>query len=98
MWIKTKKNFFSIFIILVLSSFFSVACSNSTNTEKLQNNSNQQEVDALFKKAQNLFDQDKNDDAYKISMWISMDEGCFIHVSDDNVDEIIRYLYERFPY
>ena len=66
MWIKTKKNFFSIFIILVLSSFFSVACSNSTNTEKLQNNSNQQEVDALFKKAQNLFDQDKNDDAYKI--------------------------------
>ena len=40
----------------------------------------------------------ENDDAYKISMWISMDEGCFIHVSDDNADEIIRYLYERFPY
>ena len=66
MWIKTKKNFFSVFIILVLSSFFSVACSKSNNTEKLKNNSNQQEVDALFKKAQNLFDQDKNDDAYKI--------------------------------
>ena len=66
MWIKTKKNFFSVFIILVLSSFFSVACSKSNNTEKLKNNSNQQEVDALFKKGQNLFDQDKYEDAYKI--------------------------------
>ena len=40
----------------------------------------------------------ENNDAYKLSMWISIDEGCFIHVSDDNADDIIRYLYERFPY
>lgn len=40
----------------------------------------------------------ENNDSYKISMWISIDEGCFIHVSDDNADDIIRYLYERFPY
>ena len=40
----------------------------------------------------------ENSDIYKISMWICIDEGCFIHVSDDNADEIIRYLYERFPY
>lgn len=40
----------------------------------------------------------ENNDTYKISMWISIDKGCFIHVSDDNADDIIRYLYERFPY
>ena len=40
----------------------------------------------------------ENNDIYKISMWICIDEGCFIHVSDDNADDIIRYLYERFPY
>ena len=40
----------------------------------------------------------ENNDTYKISMWICIDEGCFIHVSEQNADELIRYLYERFPY
>ncbi len=39
-----------------------------------------------------------NNDKYKINMWISLDEGTFINVTDDNVDYIIKYLYERFPY
>lgn len=39
-----------------------------------------------------------NNDKYKINMWISLDEGAFINVTDYNADEIIRYLYERYPY
>lgn len=39
-----------------------------------------------------------NKDKYKINMWISLDKGMFINVTEHNVDEIIRYLYERFPY
>lgn len=39
-----------------------------------------------------------NNEKYKINMWISLDEGTFINVTDDNVDYIIKYLYERFPY
>ena len=39
-----------------------------------------------------------NNDKYKINMWISLDEGTFINVTDYNADEIIRYLYERYPY
>lgn len=39
-----------------------------------------------------------NNDNYAINMWISIDEGTFIHVSEQNADAIIRYLYERFPY
>lgn len=35
---------------------------------------------------------------YNLTMWISIDNGVFIKVSEDNADELIRYLYERFPY
>lgn len=39
-----------------------------------------------------------NNDKFNITMWISLDEGIFIHVNDNNADSIIRYLYERYPY
>ena len=39
-----------------------------------------------------------NNDKYHISMWVSLDDGAFLNVTDDNADAIIRYLYERFPY
>lgn len=39
-----------------------------------------------------------NNDKYKINMWISIDEGTFINVTNDNADSLIKYLYERFPY
>lgn len=38
-----------------------------------------------------------NSDKYEINMWISLDEGIFINVTEDNADKIIRYLYERYP-
>ena len=39
-----------------------------------------------------------NNDKYSINMWISLDEGLFINVTDANADKIIRYIYERFPW
>lgn len=39
-----------------------------------------------------------NNDKYNVNMWISLDKGMFINVTDNNVDEIIKYMYERFPY
>lgn len=39
-----------------------------------------------------------NDDKFQINMWISLDEGLLIRITEDNADSIIRYLYERFPY
>lgn len=39
-----------------------------------------------------------NKDFYKINMWISLDEDAFINVTENNVDKLIRYLYERYPY
>ena len=40
----------------------------------------------------------ENNDKYKINMWISLDKGIYINVTDYNADKIIRYIYERFPY
>lgn len=39
-----------------------------------------------------------NKDKYKINMWVSLDDGLFINVTENNSNEIIKYLYERFPY
>lgn len=39
-----------------------------------------------------------NKDNFKINMWISLDAGAFINVTENNADTIIRYLYERYPY
>ena len=39
-----------------------------------------------------------NKDTYKINMWISLDEGLYINVTEDNSNELIKYLYERYPY
>lgn len=39
-----------------------------------------------------------NIDEFNINMWISLDKGLFINVTRENADNIIRYLYERYPY
>lgn len=40
----------------------------------------------------------ENQDDYKVNMWISLDKDLFINVTQNNADDIIRYLYERYPY
>lgn len=40
----------------------------------------------------------ENIEDYNLTMWVSIDNGVFIKVTNDNSDELIRYLYERFPY
>ena len=39
-----------------------------------------------------------NKDKFKINMWISFDKGFFINVTENNVNKIIKYLFERYPY
>lgn len=38
-----------------------------------------------------------NNDKFKINTWISLDTGVFINVTEDNLDNIIKYIYDRFP-
>ena len=37
-------------------------------------------------------------DKFSINMWISLDKDVLVNITPFNSDEIIRYLYERFPY
>lgn len=39
-----------------------------------------------------------NCDDFEIKMWISMDKNVFIRINPHNADDIIKYLFERFPY
>ena len=39
-----------------------------------------------------------NFEDFKIMMWISLDKGVYIHVTKDNANNLIKYLYERYPY
>lgn len=39
-----------------------------------------------------------NNDKYSINMWVCLDEGAFLNITDDNANQVIRYLYERYPY
>lgn len=40
----------------------------------------------------------ENKEDFEITMWVSIDKGFSISVTENNADQIIRYLYERFPY
>lgn len=39
-----------------------------------------------------------NYDNYLLNMWLSLDKNIFVNITEDNADDIIRYLFERFPY
>ena len=39
-----------------------------------------------------------NCDNYLLNMWLSLDKNIFVNITEDNADEIIKYLFERFPY
>ena len=39
-----------------------------------------------------------NCEDYTLSMWICLDKDVFLHVTQENSNDIIKYLYERFPY
>lgn len=38
-----------------------------------------------------------NIEKFNINIWICIDKNIFIHVTEDNINELIKYIYERFP-
>ena len=39
-----------------------------------------------------------NHNYFDIKMWISLDKDVFIKISPSNSNNIIKYLFERYPY
>lgn len=39
-----------------------------------------------------------NNTSFDIDMWISLDKDVFIKISPQNVNLILKYIFERYPY
>ena len=39
-----------------------------------------------------------NMEDYLIHMWVCLDKNVYININEQNGNEFIKYLYERFPY
>ena len=39
-----------------------------------------------------------NKENFDIRLWINLDKEVFININEENADEIIKYLFERYPY
>lgn len=39
-----------------------------------------------------------NIEDYKLNLWFCLDNGIIVKVDKSNANDIIKYLYERFPY
>ena len=39
-----------------------------------------------------------NKDKYNANIWTSLDTDVFICVTENNINDLIKYIYERFPY
>ena len=39
-----------------------------------------------------------NSDDYLLNMWIMLDKDIFVNITENTADNVIRYLFERFPY
>lgn len=39
-----------------------------------------------------------NNEKFKMNLWISLDKDVYICVTDKNLNNLIKYIYERYPY
>ncbi len=39
-----------------------------------------------------------NHEDFNISLWVCLDNDVYIRVSQQNADQLIRYIFERYPY
>ena len=39
-----------------------------------------------------------NNEKFNANLWISLDENVYICVTDYNLNNLIKYIYERYPY
>lgn len=38
-----------------------------------------------------------NSDKYNIAPWINLDDDVYIFITDNNLNNVIKYLFERYP-
>lgn len=94
-----------------ISNFLNSFYENSNNilewkiTSYTKTKNNQSDIFIYTKRTTNPFDfvvllgaLIDNSNKYNINAWLSLDTGIFINITHNNIDSIIKYIYERFPY
>jgi len=38
-----------------------------------------------------------NNDKFNIGIWITLDSDIYINITENNLDKIIKYIFERYP-
>lgn len=38
-----------------------------------------------------------NNEKFLLTIWISLDSDTYICITDNNINDIIKYIYERYP-
>lgn len=39
-----------------------------------------------------------NAESFQIDMWVHLDKNIFIKITNSNANDVIKYLFERYPY
>lgn len=39
-----------------------------------------------------------NNEKYNIGIWITLDKNLYINITEHNLDKVIKYIFERYPY
>lgn len=39
-----------------------------------------------------------NIDDFEIKLWICLDKNVYININEENANNVIKYLFERYPY
>lgn len=39
-----------------------------------------------------------NYESFNLKMWLCLDKDVYINITDSNGNDVIKYLFERFPY
>ena len=39
-----------------------------------------------------------NIDKFNLKLWVVLDKYVFININEENANDVIKYLYERYPY
>lgn len=39
-----------------------------------------------------------NNEKFNMNLWVSLDKNVYICVTDNNLNSLIKYIYERYPY
>ncbi|MCI8309956.1 MAG: hypothetical protein HFJ45_07300 [Clostridia bacterium] len=39
-----------------------------------------------------------NNEKFNIGIWISIDPDLYINITEQNLDKVIKYIFERYPY